>query len=463
MLHTLKVYKVHQPVELVYDEAGLRITGDLHAHKKPKAGRTCGCIPLPPPKVSDPTLLPIDNTNLLQVLYNDQTHMIQIHAIIPQQPDKVDSPVDLYKFIYSVEKGQEQDCIDFCTTVMTGAYKGLLTKKRLKVLINPFGGQGKAKQIFESQVRPVFDAARCSVDVQYTEYQGHAIKIAQDLDIQSYDAIVTVSGDGVIHEVVNGFLQRPDARQAIRKVPLGVIPGGTGNALSICMLGEKQGFDPVMAAVQIIKGRSLALDLCSVTYDDHRYFSFLSQNYGITSYADLGTESMRWMGDARTVLGLLKEIMSGNSYGMEAAVHIVEDNKETIQSQYESAHTSATWIELAESGDGEDHRVVDTIPALTESVPEDWTKIDGKISFFLASKTPLLARGMLSHPYALPNDGLLDLLLVRGNYGVMKQLGVFDKVEKGDHLDSKIVRQLYKDNFFFKKKKIHSLSLFLFG
>lgn len=39
-------------------------------------------------------------------------------------------------------------------------------KKRLKVLINPFGGQGKAKRIFESKVRPVFDAAQCTVDVQ---------------------------------------------------------------------------------------------------------------------------------------------------------------------------------------------------------------------------------------------------------------------------------------------------------
>jgi hypothetical protein len=38
--------------------------------------------------------------------------------------------------------------------------------KRLKVLINPFGGQGKAKLIFERQVKPIFEAAKCFVDVQ---------------------------------------------------------------------------------------------------------------------------------------------------------------------------------------------------------------------------------------------------------------------------------------------------------
>lgn len=89
-----------------------------------------------------------------------------------------------------------------------------------------------------------------------TERQGHAVDIARELAIDAYDAIVTVSGDGVIHEVLNGFSQRPDARLALKKVPLGVIPGGTGNALSICLLGEVLGFDPVHTALQVIKGNT---------------------------------------------------------------------------------------------------------------------------------------------------------------------------------------------------------------
>lgn len=139
------------------------------------------------------------------------------------------------------------------------------------------------------------------------------------------------------------------------------------------------------------------------------------------------------MGDARTTLGLLKEMMAGKTYGMEAAVQIVETNKTRIQQQYETAHASATWAAVV------DERSSDTIPALGEPVPEDWTHFDGSASFFLTSKTPFLARGMLSHPCALPNDGLLDLLMVRGTHGVGKLMDVFDKVQKGNHLDSSIV------------------------
>jgi sphingosine kinase len=50
---------------------------------------------------------------------------------------------------------------------------------------------------------------------------------------------VTVSGDGLIHEVVNGLFERSDWREAFARIQLGVIPGGTGNALSRTLIHEQ--------------------------------------------------------------------------------------------------------------------------------------------------------------------------------------------------------------------------------
>ncbi|KAI7859378.1 ATP-NAD kinase-like domain-containing protein [Circinella umbellata] len=427
MLHSLKLANGPNTVQLAYDGIGLRIEGGLDVEQKSSKR-----------SLSDLIIVPIAKVNVLSVRFDTDTHLLQIHALIPRQHAEPESPLDLCIFRTSVDQTKVGETQTFCQLVMGHIYEGINVGRRFKVLVNPFSGQGHAKKIFQEKVAPVFKSAQCKVDYQETEYQGHATEIAKDLDIDAFDAIVTVSGDGIIHEVINGFSQRSDARTALKKVPLGVIPGGTGNALSICMLGEKLGFDPIHTARQVIKGKSISFDLCSVTFDDHHYMSFLSHNYGITSYADLATENMRWMGDARTIIGLLQQIFKGETYKMEAAVQIVEANKDKIKSNFPSD------TQIIDNGKGP---IQDTIPPLNEPVPDDWTIIKDDVSLFLTSKTPLLARGMLSHPCAEPNDGLLDLLLVRGNHGLFSKLDLFGKVETGHQIDSDAV-EYYKVKAF---------------
>ncbi|OBZ90448.1 Sphingoid long chain base kinase 4 [Choanephora cucurbitarum] len=446
MVRSLTAAKGNHPVQLSLDPEGLRIEGDLNAKGRnpgKNAEIVCCCIPVTQSKGPDPTLLPIDNTYILNAYYHERTKTVHIYCVLPIDRTDKDSPADVFGFIYSVEEEQREEAEAFCQQVVDQAYQDIKFGKRVLVLINPFGGQGRAKEIFEFHVRPIFDYAKCKVEVKYTEHQGHALQIAKDLDVDSYDAIVAVSGDGVIHEIINGFLKRPDARDAMKKVSLGIIPGGTNNSLAISILGEKRGFDPEFNALQVIKGKPLALDLCSVTYEDHRYFSFLSQNYGITAYADLGTEHLRWMGDTRTVVGMLQEIMGGKTYQVQAAIQVMESDKNKIKAKHQDALTREERLPMNEL----EGQVVDEMPGLSEPLPKDWLTIEGDISFFLASKVPLLARGMMSHPCALPSDGAIDVMLVRGKPGALKQLDVFTKVETGKHMDNKII-EYYKAKAF---------------
>jgi len=56
--------------------------------------------------------------------------------------------------------------------------------------------------------------------------------------LDDYDAVVAVSGDGTLHELINGFAQHKEPRKAL-KIPVAPIPAGSGNATSLNLLGAE--------------------------------------------------------------------------------------------------------------------------------------------------------------------------------------------------------------------------------
>ncbi|KAG0232495.1 Sphingosine kinase 1 [Mortierella sp. GBA43] len=103
--------------------------------------------------------------------------------------------------------------------------------RRILLLVNPKGGIGKAKTTSDSIVKPMLEHSGLIVQEQYTEYGKHAVDIAHKVDLSQVDTLAVVSGDGVLHEIINGLLSRPDWDQA-RRLPIAIIPAGSGNAIA---------------------------------------------------------------------------------------------------------------------------------------------------------------------------------------------------------------------------------------
>ncbi|HLR79030.1 MAG TPA: diacylglycerol kinase family protein [Bacillota bacterium] len=105
-------------------------------------------------------------------------------------------------------------------------------------IINPAAGHGKAKRVFEAltnskpyqQINSIY---------YYTRYEGHAEIIAEQIaskyrQTKKLQAVIVIGGDGTFHEVVNGI--------ASANIPLGFIPGGSGNdfARGACIKGRPE-------------------------------------------------------------------------------------------------------------------------------------------------------------------------------------------------------------------------------
>ena len=133
---------------------------------------------------------------------------------------------------YVLEKAEQTQVTGWVIKLLDRAYGGSQRRKRIKVLINPFGGKGSAQKWYLRDIEPIFAAARCEVDVERTAHSGHAVEIAAKLDPDAYDVIASCSGDGLPHEVFNGLGKKKDARRALSKIAVVQLPCGTGNAMS---------------------------------------------------------------------------------------------------------------------------------------------------------------------------------------------------------------------------------------
>ncbi|KAM5237298.1 sphingosine kinase 2 [Ctenodactylus gundi] len=182
---------------------------------------------------------------------------------------------------------------------------------RLLLLVNPFGGRGLAWQWCENHVLPMISEAGLSFNLIQTERQNHARELVQGLSLSEWDGIVTLSGDGLLYEVLNGLLDRPDWEKAV-KMPVGILPCGSGNALAGAVnkhggFAQALGLDLLLnCSLLLCRGGSHPLDLLSVTLaSGSRCFSFLSVAWGFVSDVDIHSERFRALGSARFTLGTM--------------------------------------------------------------------------------------------------------------------------------------------------------------
>ncbi|EMD00710.1 hypothetical protein BAUCODRAFT_180475 [Baudoinia panamericana UAMH 10762] len=316
-------------------------------------------------------------------------------------------------------------------------------RKRIKVLINPFGGKGQAQKIWTREVEPLFAAAKCEVDVEKTAYRGHATEIAEKIDPNQVDVVACASGDGLPHEVFNGLAKQTHPRRALRKVAVTQIPCGSGNAMSMNLNGTDS---PSLAAVAIIKGIRSPLDLVAITQGGNRFYSFLSQAVGIIAESDLGTESLRWMGSFRFTWGILVRMLGKTVYPAELAVVAETDDKRAIHESFRHAveeHRAA--ISKGVLHDSDDASLLEggetELPSLkygtaTDPLPAGFqTQDKPTLGNFYVGNMCWMSPDAPFFATALPSDGRVDMINIDGRCSRITALRMLTEVEKGTLMD----------------------------
>jgi len=185
-------------------------------------------------------------------------------------------------------------------------------KRRFLVLVNPFAGLKNGISLWENLVKAIFDEVGITYTLVKTTHQGHAKDFMASLDCSKYETVLIISGDGLLFEVLNGLQHNKDSAAQFRRLQMGILPAGSGNAIAASV-----GFRTVLNGTRrLVRGKIRGFDLCKVKQPgSSEHLSIIFVSWGIISACDFDSEKyFRWMGEPRFTMQGVVEILKKRDF-----------------------------------------------------------------------------------------------------------------------------------------------------
>ncbi len=247
----------------------------------------------------------------------------------------------------------------------------------MKVLLvyNPFAGHGRAQKILP-EVEAYFQEKGIQFDLRTTDYHEHGIQIVAEADLNQYDGVVAAGGDGTLYEVINGYYRN----ESKKKIPLGVLPVGTGNAFARDLDLHNTHWKDAIDIIALQKLRKVDVGQFTTHGESYYYLNIL----GLGFVADVTeiAHKLKSLGNMSYTIGVLQKTIFLNSYPL------------TITIDGEKYERDNIFVEISNTR---------------------WTS-----NFLMA-------------PSAEIDDGFLDVTLL-GKLSRVKLLKAFPKIFTGEHI-----------------------------
>uniref|UniRef100_A0A7I4FBM7 sphingosine kinase n=1 Tax=Physcomitrium patens TaxID=3218 RepID=A0A7I4FBM7_PHYPA len=311
--------------------------------------------------------------------------------------------------------------------------------KRLLVLVNPFGGRKTGRKVFSASVEPLLKAAGITYTVKETQFQRHALDLAKESDLSQLDGIVCVSGDGVLVEVLNGLLERSDWERAI-KMPIGIIPAGTGNGLAKSVLDHVgEPCDAASATFLVIRGQTQPLDVATAKQSNVKFHSILMLTWGLVADVDIESERLRWMGALRLDVYTLIRISNLRKYNGQL-YYIPAPGYEGTGTPLNEEFARTTLMTSGEANSDSSLQKHGDPGSLQKNFSE-WREMEGPFILIWLNNVPFVSESVNAAPNAKFADGYLDLIILK-DCPRWALLNLLLKVQTGGHIKSKYVDYL---------------------
>ena len=159
--------------------------------------------------------------------------------------------------------------------------------KKVLFIVNKFSGAGYLPDV-EDRIIRACETEDVECTIEYTRDRGHATELAHEGVQKNFHRVIAVGGDGTVNEVARGLIHT--------RVPLGIIPNGSGNGLArhlgipvhiVPALQSLFKSQPVAMDTFTINGQ-LSLNVSGIGFDGHIANLFgKNKKRGLAGYARL--------------------------------------------------------------------------------------------------------------------------------------------------------------------------------
>ncbi|KAF2952628.1 hypothetical protein DAI22_01g349100 [Oryza sativa Japonica Group] len=220
------------------------------------------------------------------------------------------------------------------------------------------------------------------------------------------------------------------------KIPIGVVPAGTGNGMAKSLLhSASKTYSVPNAVFAIIRGYSQSLDVCTIVQGRKKFFSVLNMTWGLVADIDIESEKYRWMGSARFDFYALVRIMNLRKYygsiqyvpapGYEAYGDVVKQVENcTVECQEQIGKSLCSYQGPSVEFQG-----------------SEWRSLDGPFVSIWINNVQWAAESIMAAPGAKFSDGYMDAVIVR-DCPKADLLALLMKMGDGSHVKSPYVTYL---------------------
>lgn len=234
------------------------------------------------------------------------------------------------------------------------------------------------------QIEKTFQDSKINYDLYVSQFHEHIIEIAASLDIDSYDGIIGIGGDGTNYQVINGLLAKFLPKQI---PPVGILPVGSGNSFA-----RDLGIETLYDGLNAVIGRQIRkVDVCSFSQGQRSHFFVNLTGLGfVTDVADTARK-YKIFKDASYLIGVL----------------------------YRTINLSCHMLEIEIDGN----------------------KIVGENCFVECCNSMYTGGGMIMAPEAKIDDGLMDIIIA-GRLSRTSLLATLPKIYNGTHVNHPAVQYI---------------------